>query len=127
MIKNMILIPKSIREAVLKKYVQHCKSLQTIAFFQWRLKFQKKHSSEEQIKNMILASINQFWNSVNDSQTPTSSTIEDSILSDNFLQRYEICGPQQFDFLINSFDQIGMSDPFPDEFPEIQRTDLTTD
>ena len=45
-------------------------------------------------------------------------------MSGDFLQKYEICGQKQQNFYINSFEQIGMADPFPDDFDGFPRPDF---
>lgn len=52
-------VPKNIRDACLKKYIDHCKSVYNIAFMQWRLHFPttSEYADEKELKEIIMGRI----------------------------------------------------------------------
>jgi hypothetical protein len=52
-------VPKKIRDAMLKRYIDQCKGVYNIAFMQWRLFYPTKceYADEEELKEIIMGRV----------------------------------------------------------------------
>lgn len=111
-------VPKSIRDACLKKYTDHCKAVYNIAFMQWRLFFPttSEYADEEELKEIIMGRIHFQQKQTSQGQRVSKETDELAAISTDFLIKYDFADNHRLaPFTINSFAQIGLSDPFPDD------------
>ena len=69
----------------------------------------------EQLEELILKRINIFIDGINPSNIISSQTKKNSKLNRDFIVKYKFMQRAREDFLINSFWEIGMTDPFPDD------------
>lgn len=109
-----------IRIEVLQTYVTKCKQVYNIAFIQWRSKFPSKvkEVSKEEKEKCILKRINQMKKHTHlDKQKVMAETLEAAELNSDFLLKFQFADNEEElkPFNINSFKQIGLSDPFPDD------------
>jgi len=116
MCKKLIVIPKEVRYAMLKKYVTQCRNLYTIAFFQWRLMYPSQVRFEkEQLEVILYKCINDLIDGLNPKLHPSDETNRESMIPRDFLRRYSLADIAEQDFLVNRFWSIGMADPYPDD------------
>lgn len=67
--RNIILIPKEVRYAVLKQYVSKCSEQHSIAFFQWRLK--NPQNDLRELQEVLNSRIEYFFRSIDKKKTIT--------------------------------------------------------
>ena len=117
MITKIRLIPQSVRRAALKHYNTKCRELHAIAFLQWRMRFPSTLMYDaEQLEELILARVNQVYSLEEGHAKEATKDGSDGLeLPKNFLMLYDLCDLEPKMFNINSFQQIGMADPFPKE------------
>ena len=81
-LKHIVIIPRHIREAVLVAYVNKCRELYQIAFFQWRKIYPNSiNFNLEQIQTLIVERIEYTYERNSDSLTynmPTPKTSQNS-------------------------------------------------
>lgn len=111
-------VPKAVRDACFKKYIDHCKAVYNIAFMQWRLIYPttSEYANEEELKEIIMGRIQYQTKQTNLGQRVSKKTDELAVISNDFLIKYDFADSARLQpHTINSFAQIGLSDPFPDD------------
>ena len=70
----MAVDPK-IKDICLNRYINHCRILNQIAFFQWRLLFPNKLTKYNQVEELIGKALNEFIKKTNKDGAPLYSTV----------------------------------------------------
>lgn len=118
LLTKIILVPQDIQRAVLSKFVQKCKELHIIAFFQWRNLFPNALSfNKHEVEETIRKGMSTLYDTMNPDQAPTAETMFwTSPLDSTFMTNYSDLTKDSLHFgNITSFSQIGMSDPYRGE------------
>ena len=131
LVNRLIEVPKEIKIKCLKKYVSKCKELHTIAFLQWRYLFftESPMRNKKILEKQITIGLCNWNDDFDMTQRVTKLTRLNASINMNFWLRYDwkqplslrrkfskIMEPVQLpDFTINSFHQIGLIDPFPND------------
>ena len=119
--KKLLFVKADVKQFLLKKYVQACRWVYAIGFFQWRL---NNDTPDHQIPNYDkeedLLELIEKYNDIKHkrAQETVAKPIQNpnlQITDKNCLKKYELFEEEPKDFLINSFQRIGWQDPFPDE------------
>lgn len=112
-------VPAEIQDEALLRWLLACKNIYTIAFFQWRLS-KCNERDKCQLEDLIQSSVNFFssFKKANQDKKVTTSTEKLATLPLNFMIRYGLNEDSSEHFNINSFYQIGLSDPFPEIFAD---------
>jgi hypothetical protein len=113
-------VPPQIKREVLKSYINRCKVRYNIAFMQWRYLHPNEENvyyDKEALEDIIMARIGLMESSIQEGQRVTKQTEEMAEINTDFLIKFGFDDPadDMKDFMINSFRQVGMSDPFPDD------------
>ena len=105
------MIPKEIKEALLKEYVKRCIEMHSIAFLQWRLKYPSKVSyNKELVEDMVRLRISHLYLSVNPDQAVSDLTLDSGHIDKDFVKEYfEFNMPEGVyqPYFINSFSSLG--------------------
>ena len=117
---------KDIMDACLKYYIKQCYEIYSIAFLQWIRKFPSKimEASNEDVDKTIQTKLNQLNKNYNPNQKVNNITAREAKLRPDFNHRFDILDNDLHCFNINSFAQIGMSDPFPNDKSQFSKTDI---
>ena len=52
-IQKLFVLPTEIQEAVLKYYIQKCREIGHVQFFEWRLKFPNDHTNLYELEELL--------------------------------------------------------------------------
>ena len=112
LVKSFLKIPKNIKTAVLREFLTKCENLHKVAFFQWRLKFceiteKQKQMLDELVEESIVALFS-------DIKTKSSEPVSSSPLPES-ISKYKLLDKKYSKWNINSFNQIGIREPFPND------------
>ena len=119
LIGSFMKINKRVKYAVLRKYVNKCYEVYCLAFFQWRLNYAtpSKHANPIVQEYLIHQRHNQMLRKINFNAHPLPATVKKAQLKSSvFIKRHMKSDTKEKNFLINSFWDIGLADPFPDEY-----------
>lgn len=119
------------RRHLLLRYVNKCRELHSIAFLQWRLLYPSRFVIQENVEELILSRIGNLVNGLNFEQRPTPQTLSAAKVPQIMLEKYQAiekqgqaapmrlfkAKPDKVLHKINSFFDIGWSDPFTEESP----------
>ena len=113
-INKIIKVPNKIRYEVLRRFVQACRWVYAISFFQWRYfnpntlkETVRYHDKDDDLLELIPCYIKQICT------IPFEPQILRGKLGGKFLKKYKLLDPEVRPYLINSFRLIGWPDPFP--------------
>jgi len=121
---QILLIPPEVQYEVLKQWVKGCRDLHAIAFFQWRIMYPKwirekwhpcyRHDYEK-LTEIVEERIEYVRTELETEEKISLETLEDSKIDQNFLVKYNMAEQGVQSYLINGFQTIGWSDPYPDD------------
>ena len=105
---KVAMIPPAVQEEVLFKFVTACRELHAIAFFQWR----KRHVDHfkcdlEEVDDLISCRYDALFNVHIENYNKVKFEPQK-----NFLLKFKFAQTHSEHFAIESFEQIGMPDPF---------------
>ena len=120
LIRKMIVVPRDVRDSVLRNFVGKCRARHTIAFFQWRLRFPSHiRHDHAALQTEIEGLLKQFVaDDEAQDQVIGEETLKASKLSKDFIKKYRILDGahgEAFPWGVNTFNQIGWDDPFPED------------
>ena len=97
-----------------------CRELHSLAFLQWRIRYPNHiYCNHEAICECIVARIDRFKKLEGFNKDFISAkSRKNGVIGKDFLVKYDICDEYK-PFLINSFQTIGWSDPFPDDIDSV--------
>lgn len=119
-INQIILIPKEIRLYVLREFVSQCVLFYNIAFSQWRLMYDHHDAfgnalvKKPECLDLIKKGFNSLWPDGEVEKVGMNNDDPDFQLTSSKYQEYRFDKPDTL-YNINCFEQIGWSDPFPNE------------
>ena len=123
LIKQFMMIPKQIVRAAFTQYINQCRAINAIAFLQWRKMYPKKSSyhSIEKLTELVQSRMTHLHSKLLDT-SPKYETNRDSTIDQRFLIKYKLFDKKEdlAHHTINSFTQIALPDPFPDDNGWIQ-------
>ena len=116
---EIIKVPREVQSATLYAYINRCREVYQIAFFQWRVLYPSRlKNNEKEKQDLISKRINYtyFKERGKYSMKPLDQTISHSKLPRNFKKNYShFIEKADKKYNINTFDQLGWVDPFPNE------------
>ena len=120
------MVKDEIRRYALREYLKHCILLHKIAFMQWRLLFSTPKSNIEQIKGLIEDYIAHLYQNrrkkglgMKKYELQSTTFLPEVLGIDPHKHKSTKCKEA---YLIHSFNQINMQDPFPSENKDITFT-----
>ena len=111
LIKQLISVPREVRYAALKHFVNRCLDLHAIAFFQHRLLYPGSSEPDEYIlEERIEYRLEKMYE-----KSQKSRGVKAGALPEVLVEKFGFGEQEEKPYLINHFAQLGLNDPFPGE------------
>ena len=123
LVKGLKAVPVEVRKAVLSRFVDGCKTLNSIAFMQWRMRYPTSscYHDMKELEDIIQTRIFYITNFFKEEQVTSKKTRQLAALPEDFLQKYNMdYQPKNISHSINSFAQVGIEDPFPSDYKTVK-------
>ena len=116
LIKSIKAVPPAVQEAVLHYYLKKCRALYSLAFYQWRFKYQPLGSfGQEKIAELIRKTAKAFDKDITYRKCCTAETVKASKIPKDTVKKYHLLRSHPSVYHVKSLDEIGMQDPYVEE------------
>ena len=116
LVKKIQDVPRVVQEAVLHYYLKKCRGLYSLAFYQWRFKYQPLGSfGQTAIADLIRSTAEEFDKDITYKKCCTTETVRASAMPSDTVKKYKLLGARPTPYHVKSLDEIGMQDPYVEE------------